>query len=126
MKYRSEFPRVARARVEAETLRAYVALEHEVRGTENWRRGIPFIHCVMRVFLVFAREACEFGKKSGHRGWSDHELDQTCRDFLLEIVIDAWTEKGRALGIREMFSSRGWGYSINDDARRQIERSPEW
>jgi hypothetical protein len=126
MKYRSEFPPDARARVEAETLRAYAALEQGVRGIERWRRDVPFIRCVMRVFIAFAREACEFGKKSNHRDWSDRELDQRCRDFLLSIVIDAWEDKAKDLGIREMFSSSGWGYSIKDDDRRKLEKSPEW
>ena len=126
MKYRSEFPHDARARVEAETLRAYAALEEDVRGIERWRRDVPFIRCVMRVFVAFAREACEFGKKSNHPDWSDRELDQRCRDFLLSIVIDAWEEKAKDLGIREMFSSSGWGYSIQEDDRRKIEKSPEW
>ena len=127
MKYPSEFPHDARARVEAETLRAYAALEQDVRGIESWRRDVPFIRCVMRVFIAFAREACEFGKKSNHRAWSDRELDQRCRDFLLEIVIDAWEHKAKDLGIRKMFSStHNWGYSLDDDARRKIEKSPEW
>jgi hypothetical protein len=30
------------------------------------------------------------------------------------------------LGIRKMFSSSGWGYSLDDDDRRKIEKSPEW
>src|SRR5204863_6042164 len=126
MKYRSEFPRKARARVEAATLRAYDALERDVRGVERWRRDGPFIRCVMRVFIAFAREACEFGKKSHHPDWSDRQLDQRCRDFLLWIIVEAWEDKAKALGIRKMFSSRGWGYSINDDGERRIEKSPEW
>jgi hypothetical protein len=127
MKYPSEFPQDARARVETETLRAYAALEQEVRGIESWRRDVPFIRCVMRVFIAFAREACEFGKKSNHWAWSDSELDQRCRDFLLMIVIDAWEDKAKDLGIRKMFSStHNWGYSLDDGARRKIENSPEW
>jgi DNA-binding XRE family transcriptional regulator len=126
MKYRSEFPPDARARVEAETLRAYAALDQDVRGVESRRRDVPFIRCVMRVFIAFAREACEFGKKSNHRDWSDRELDQRCREFLLSIVIDAWEDKAKNLGIRQMFSSSGWGYSIKEDDRQEIEKSPEW
>ena len=126
MKYRSEFPHDARARVEAETLRAYAALEQDVRGIERWRRDVPFIRCVMRVLIAFAREACEFGEKSNHPDWSDRELDQRCRDFLLSIVIDAWEDKAKNLGIRQMFSSSGWGYSIQEDDRQKIEKSPEW
>jgi hypothetical protein len=81
----------------------------------------------MRVFLGFAREACKFGKDSGHRAWSDRELDQRCREFLLMIVVDAWVEKGKDLGIRQPFSSpHNWGYSLDDDAKRKIEKSPEW
>jgi len=80
----------------------------------------------MRIFLVFVREACEFGKKSGDRAWTDRELDQRCRDFLLSIVIDAWQHKAKDLGVREMFTSRGWGYSILEDDRRRIEKSDEW
>lgn len=126
MQYLSEFPHDARARVEAETRRAYIALEQDVRGMESWRRNVPFLRCVMRIFLAFAREACEFGKKSHHPGWSDCELDQRCRDFLLEIVVDAWEHKANALGVRKVFSSHGWGYSINDEDRRKIEKSSEW
>jgi hypothetical protein len=80
----------------------------------------------MRVFVAFAREACEFAKKNNHRAWSDRELDQRCREFLLEIVIDAWEHKAKDLGMRKMFSSSGWGYSITEDGRRKIEKSPEW
>jgi hypothetical protein len=127
MQYPSRLPQDARARVEAEKLRAYAALEQEVRGIESFRRGAPFIRCVMRVFIAFAREACEFGKKSNRWEWSDSELDQRCREFLLSIVIDAWEEKAKDLGISKMFSSpHHWGYSLNDEARRQIEKSPEW
>jgi hypothetical protein len=127
MKYPSEFPQDARARVETETLRAYAALEQEVRGIESSRRDIPFIRCIMRVFIAFAREACEFGKKSHHWAWSDSELDQRCRDFLLMIVVDAWENKAKDLGIRKMFSStHNWGYSLDDGARRKIECSPQW
>lgn len=126
MKYPSEFPQDARARVEAETLRAYDALEQDVRGIESWRREVPFIRCVMRVFLAFVNKACAFAKQSHDPAWSDRELQQRCRDFLLSIVIDAWEDKGKDLGIGEMFSSRGWGYSLDEDFRRKIERSPEW
>lgn len=126
MQYPSEFPHDARARVEAETRRAYVALDQDVRGMENWRRNVPFLRCVMRIFLAFAGEACKFGMKSHHPAWSDCELDQRCRDFLLEIVIDAWEHKGKNLGINKMFSSQGWGFSITDDDQRKIEKSPEW
>lgn len=126
MIYRSEFPRRARARVEAERLRAYDALERDVRGIERWRRDAPFIHCVMQVFLAFAQEAREFGKTSNRRAWSDYQLDQRCREFLLSIVIDAWEDKAKYLGISKMFSSSGWGYSINDAARQKMEKSPEW
>ena len=126
MKYPNEFPRNARARVEAETLRAFSVLEQDVRGKARSERDVLFVRCVMRIFLVFVREACEFGKKSGHRAWSDRELDQRCRDFLLSIVIDAWQDKAKDLGVRHMFTSRGWGYSILDDDRRRIEKSEEW
>jgi hypothetical protein len=105
MKYRDEFPRNARTRVEAETLRAYGALEQNIRGTESSRRDDSFIRCVMRVFLCFAREACEFGRKSGHRAWPDRELDQRCREALLSIVINAWEDKAKDLSIRRIFSS---------------------
>lgn len=127
MKYPSEFPQGARARVEAETLRAYAALEQSVRGMESWRRDVPFIHSVMRVFLVFVREACAFANESSHPAWSDGELDRQCRGFLLSIVIHAWVDKGKDLGIRKMFSSpHNWGYSFDDDTRRKIQKSPEW
>jgi len=127
MKYPSEFPQDARARVETEALRAYAVLEQEVRGIESWRRDVPFIRCIMRVFIAFAREACAFGKKSNLPVWSDSELDQRCRDFLLSIVVDLWEDKAKDLGIRKMFSSpHNWGYSLDDGARRKIENSPEW
>jgi hypothetical protein len=127
MKYPNGFPQDARARVEAEKLRAYAALEQEVRGIESWRRDVPFVRCIMRVFIAFAHEACEFGKKSNRRAWSDSELDQRCREFLLSIVVDAWEEKAKDLGVGKMFSSpHHWGYSLDDAARRQIEKSPEW
>jgi len=124
--YRDEFPTDARARVEAERSRAYRALEQDAPGIERWRRDVPFIRCVMRVFLAFAGEACKYAKESHHPAWSDRELDLRCRDFLLSIVIDAWEDKGKDLGVSKMASSRGWGYSIDDDAKQKIEKSPEW
>jgi hypothetical protein len=80
----------------------------------------------MRVFLAFAREAMDYAINSYDSAWSDRELDQRCRDFLLSIVVDAWEDKGKDLGVRKMASSTGWGYSINDDAKRKLESSPEW
>jgi hypothetical protein len=127
MKYPSGFPQDARARVETEKLHAYAALEQDIRGIESWRRDAPFIRCVMRVFIAFSHEACEFGKNSNRREWADNELDQRCREFLLSIVVDAWEEKAKDLGVGKMFSSpHHWGYSFDDAARRQIEKSPEW
>ncbi|MBZ5623043.1 MAG: hypothetical protein LAQ69_30590 [Acidobacteriia bacterium] len=126
MTYPSEFPQNSRAEVEAEAIRAYTALEQNVRGTESWQRDVLFIRCVMRVFLAFVRKACEFAKKNNDPAWSDRELDQRCRDFLLSVVIDAWQDTGQGLGISRMFSYRGCGYSLYDDARRKVEDSPEW
>jgi hypothetical protein len=80
----------------------------------------------MQVFLAFAREAMDYAIKSDDPAWSDRELDQRCRDFLLSIVVDAWEDKGKDLGVRKMASSTGWGYSIHDDAKRKLESSPEW
>jgi len=81
----------------------------------------------MRIFLAFAREACAFGTKSQDPAWSPGELDRRCRDFLLSVVIDAWMDKAKDLGIRKMFSSpHNWGYSLDDDVRQKIEGSPEW
>ena len=127
MKYPSEFPQDAQARVEAETLRAYEALEQDVRGIERGRRDVPFVRCVMRIFLVYAHEAGAFGKMSREASWSARELDQRCREFLLSIVIDAWEDRAKDLGVRKMFSSpHNWGYSLDDEMRRKIERSPAW
>jgi hypothetical protein len=56
----------------------------------------------MRVFLIFAREACAFGKKRNLPAWSDGELDQRCREFLLSITVEAWEDKGQHLGISKM------------------------
>jgi len=81
----------------------------------------------MRIFLVYAHEACAFGNSSHRALWSAGEIDQRCREFLLSIVIDAWEDRAKDLGIRRMFSSpHNWGYSLDDDVRRKIERSPEW
>jgi len=46
---------------------------------------------------------------------------------LLSIAINAWEDKAKDLSIRRIFSSpHNWGYSLDDDARRRIEKTPEW
>src|SRR5712692_2941798 len=126
MKYRDEFPRDARSRIEVERLRAYASLSEDVADLEWWRRKVPFLKCVMRIFLACAREACAFAKSSKHLAWSDTELDQRCREFLHTTVVKAWHDKGQALGVQTMFQHDGWRYSIYDEDRREIEGLPEW
>jgi hypothetical protein len=127
VKYPGEFPPDARARVESEKLRVYAMLEQDVQGLARGRRDLLFIGSVMRVFLAFAREACASGRSCDPPAWSDSELDQTCREFLLSIVIEAWEDKARYLGVRQMFrSTHHWGYSLDEDAKRRIAASPEW
>jgi hypothetical protein len=67
MKYRNEFPRNARARVEAETLRAYEALEQDIRG--RLARVVPFRRRKPRGSGIRDRNA---GKASAH----DHQKEQ--------------------------------------------------
>jgi hypothetical protein len=127
MQYPSELPQDAQARVEAERIRAYLALEQDVSGTKSWRRDNQFIRCVARIFIAFAREVCAFARKQNHPDWSGGELDLRCREFLLSVAIEAWEEKAKDIGIEPIhWSPNHWGYSLRDDARRKIERSPEW
>jgi hypothetical protein len=125
--YCEEFPSDARARVEIERLVAYAELARESRGVNQRRREALFIRCVLRIFLAFVREACEFAKRSNHLAWSDRELDRRCREFLLEIFIDAYEDKAKDLGIRRRLSSlHGQGFSLDREARLKVEKSAEW
>jgi hypothetical protein len=125
--YRDEFPAGARARVESQRLRAYDALEREAQGVDRQRKEVTFLRCVASIFLVFAREACEFAKHTDDPVWSGRELDQRCREFLLEVFIDAFEDRGKDLRIRKMFSSRShWGYSLDSDVRVRFEKLPEF
>ena len=122
----SEFPVDAIGRVKAETLRAHIALEQEVSRLERMKREAPFLRCVLRIFLAFAREATQLAKTPDHPDWCDSELDPRCRSFLIEAMIESWESLGKDPGVRKMFSSRGWGYSIDEDVLRKITKFPEW
>jgi hypothetical protein len=127
MQYPSQLPQDAQARVETERIRAYLTLQQDIAGCKRWQRDDLLIRCVVRIFMAFAREACTFARKRNLPDWYGAELDQRCREFLLSIAIDAWEEKARDLGIERIYwSPNHWGYSLKEDARQKIERSPEW
>jgi hypothetical protein len=123
--YPPEFPQKSRALVLAESIRAARDFD-EAKQQARFLSAIegPLRNYILRVFIVFVREAGELGRQ---RLWTVDRVESESREFLRQYTICARYEKGgdrsgNRLG--EMVSN--WGGDILPEIQRAFEQSPEW
>jgi hypothetical protein len=119
MDYPRDFPAESRAKVEAAIIRSGRQFDSK-RAKAKWRSDIEtlFWTYVLTPFVVFAGESSRLGL------WPADEMDRNCREFLRRLTIDAYYQKGRAAGLREMISN--WNGSILWEAQQEIEKTAQW
>lgn len=130
MRYPQEFSPQARARVEAEQLKArqeFVAAKSE-RPPVEWTTYrwdlMAFYAYVLRVFLAFAREACEQGSQ---RPWTVDRVRSESEDFLRRFANQAHHEDGRdrtGKAFPEVTSNLSGG--LLSSVARGLRERPEW
>jgi hypothetical protein len=131
MEYPREFSPQARARVEAERLRAAKELEQDQNRVPSSHYGPSendehnFRKYILRVFLAFAREACKLGAQ---RLWAIDRVRSESEEFLRRFTIDAEYEKGydnkQGRKLRTMVSHLSGG--ILEHADQKFRTSAEW
>jgi hypothetical protein len=100
MEYPQEFTPVSCARVEEARIKAGrdLALAQQEEPPADWATGkhgwdrCAFYAYVLGAFQVFAREACELGKKGT---WSIERVREEADEFLCSFGFDAYRERGR-------------------------------
>lgn len=130
MQYPKEFSQQARARVEVERPRARKQLRQD-RDDVPWFRFGPTAkdeenlrRYILRVFLVFAEQACELGAQGR---WTVDHIRSEADEFLRRLVIEAYFEEGHDKAgrkLREMVSH--WDGSILPETQRELEKMAEW
>ena len=130
MEYPRDFSPQARARVEAERLKAGKELE-EQRDEVPWSRYGPgtvdeknLRKYILRVFLVFAQEVCELGSQ---RPWTVDRIRSVADGFLRRFTIEAYFDKGydkHGRKLPEMICNSSGG--ILPKVQREFEKSAEW
>jgi hypothetical protein len=122
--YPQDFPKESRAAVHAEKLRASKDLS-ETKTRLRWTSDIEteLRKYILRVFIVFAREALNLGRK---RVWTVDKVESQAREFLRWFIIYAWYEKGYdEAGNRIASVTDHWG-SVSSNVQQALEQSPEW
>jgi hypothetical protein len=121
-KYPSDFLPEARARVEAEKIRAgrdFDVAKQSARRTSEVEAHLR--HYILRTFFAFTKEACSLQR------WPVEKMDSECREFLRLLTIDAYYEKGYDMGggrLRDMASHLNG--SILPEVQCEFEKTPEW
>ncbi len=129
MKYPEDLSPQARARVEAERLKAGEQLEQR-RDQVPWVRYGPvradeenLRKYILRVFLVFAQEACKLGSQ---RQWTVDRIRSEVDEFLRRFTIEAYSDKGHDKSgrkLREMTDNYG---SILPKVQWEFKKSAEY
>lgn len=128
MDYPQEFSPEARARVEAERLRATRAYEKKRNDlpsgyghfSENEQNFRTFI---LRVFLAFAHEACEL---ANHGIWTVDEVRSEADEFLRRFTIDAHYYYGQdRSGQKLPKMTSDWGH-LRSEVERAFRNTDEW
>ena len=121
MRYPSKFSSTARNRIEAEWIRASNEYDH-AKSTPEWASdpGSVLRRSILRVFLVFAQEAGALGK-AGVKGWSLDKIKEKCDEFLRQLTIHAFDEKGQASPVSSRISGLLDGRIV-----RWFQAAPEW
>lgn len=119
MNYPQDFPAESRARVEATRIRAGRQFDFN-KAKAKWRSDIEafFWTYVLKPFVVFAGESSRLGL------WPVDKMDRNCREFLRLLTIDAYYQKGKAAGLRDMISN--WNGSILWEVQQEVEKTSQW
>ena len=138
MEYPEDFSRQARARVEAERLKAGKDLER-YRLQPQTRPHRP--HCsgpdgrlwtdeeedlheyILRVFLVFSLEACALGSQGL---WTVDQIREESSEFLRKFTIEACSEKGHGTCGTIPAMTNNWNGSILKEVELEFKRSDQW
>jgi hypothetical protein len=101
MDYPREFSAQARDRIEAEKILACRELGSSPQSRE-------FKGCILRIFLVFAKEACALGQSAG---WPVHKIrlvaEEGLRQLTIEIAPSDWVDN--------------WSCAITKPVRKDLE-----
>ena len=127
--YPREFSPEARARIEAEMVRA--RRDFRLRRAEITSSYGPsaadeenFRQYVLRVFLAFAKEACKLGSL---RVWTVDKITPECVEFLRRFTIQAYYEDGHDRNGRRLISmTSNLNGSLLEEVERQYRGSEEW
>ena len=127
--YPREFSPEARARIEAEMVRA--RRDFRLRRAEITSSYGPsaadeenFRQYVLRVFLAFAKEACKLGSL---RVWTVDKITPECVEFLRRFTIQAYYEDGHDRNGRRLSSmTSNLNGSLLEAVERQYRGSEEW
>jgi len=119
MEYPRDFPVESRAKVEAVRIRAGRRFESD-KAKAKWTSDIEalFKSYVLSMFLAFAEEAYRL------RLWPVDKMRENCQEFLRLLTIGAYSQKGRAAGLRDMISN--WNGSILWEFQQEVEKTPQW
>ena len=119
MHYPTDFPDTARAKVEAEEIRASFEFDEAVK-TAQWKSDKEkyLRHYILRVFLAFVNETCS------RRLWAVDKTRDLSEEFLRRLTIQAYFSKGYPRGWPDMNSN--WNGSILSGVRTEFEKAPEW
>ncbi len=124
--YPKEFSAEARTHVELEILKASKDLAQQ-RKVMPWSQYGPrkedqenLRKYILRVFLVFAKQACELGTQGQ---WAVDRVREEANEFLRRFTIRAYCDSGfdqQGRKLREMTSH--WNGSILPEVRREFEK----
>jgi hypothetical protein len=119
MEYPGNFPTESRARVEAARIRAGRRFDSD-KAKAKWNSDIEalFKTYVLTMFLAFAQEASRL------RLWPVDKMRENCQEFLRLLTIEAYFQKGKAAGLRDMISN--WNGTIIWEFQQEIEKTPQW
>jgi hypothetical protein len=119
MGYPQDFPAESRAKVEATRIRAGRLFDSK-RAKAKWKSDTEalFWKYVLTPFLVFAGESARLGF------WPADEMDRNCREFLRLLTIDAYDQKGKAAGLRDVINH--WDGRILWEVEQKIYKMSQW
>jgi hypothetical protein len=127
-----QFTKEARARVEAERIRASRSL-NEARRQEpppEWKKGkrawdqCSFYAFVLRVFGAFAHETCELGRQ---RAWTVDRIRCAATDFLDSFAFDQYYEQGHdRFGEKFPDITNHWTGTLSLEVERSLQQSGVW
>ncbi len=128
--YPEEFSQQARARIEAEKLKARKQLEQR-RNQVPWSGGhLPrpaddenLRKFILQVFLVFAREACKVGSQGL---WTVERIRLEAEEYLRKFVLKAYSDEGYDKQGRKLEEMTDYYGSIQEGVWWAFKESAEY